>query len=207
MTENIFEKLLAIDVSSHVEKKGKFNYLSWPWAVAELRKVDPKASWRIIHFYGGEDKGIVASANQPYMKTDCGYFVEVEVTVDDVKLSQIHPVLDHRNKPIPEPTAFDINTSIQRCLVKAIALHGLGLSLYAGEDLPPNKPEEPKKPSPKQTKEKPVTFDELSEKISTAKTVPLLTDLYNKHVGSFEGEELANLMFQLGARKEEIRGA
>jgi hypothetical protein len=58
------------------------------------------------------------------------------VTVQAVTLSQIHPVLDGRNQPIAEPTAFDINTSIQRCLVKAIALHGLGLYIYAGEDLP-----------------------------------------------------------------------
>lgn len=59
-----------------------------------------------------------------------------EVTVEGVRLSQIHPVLDARNKPIEIPNAFNINTSIQRCLVKAIALHGLGLYIYAGEDLP-----------------------------------------------------------------------
>lgn len=58
------------------------------------------------------------------------------MTVQGVTLSQIHPVLDAKNRPILAPTSFDINTSIQRCLVKAIALHGLGLSIYAGEDLP-----------------------------------------------------------------------
>ena len=63
-------------------------------------------------------------------------FVEVAVTVQGVTLSQIHPVLDGRNRPILAPTAFEINTSIQRCLVKAIALHGLGLYVYSGEDLP-----------------------------------------------------------------------
>jgi hypothetical protein len=68
--------------------------------------------------------------------TDLGVFVEVAVTVQGICLSQIHPVLDSRNRPILAPTAFDINTSIQRCLVKAIALHGLGLYIYAGEDLP-----------------------------------------------------------------------
>ena len=72
----------------------------------------------------------------PYLRSETGYFVEVAVTVQGVTLSQIHPVLDGRNQPILEPTAFDINTSIQRCLVKAIALHGLGLYIYAGEDLP-----------------------------------------------------------------------
>ncbi len=58
------------------------------------------------------------------------------MTVAGVTLSQIHPCLDAKNRPIMSPTSFDINTSIQRCLVKAIALHGLGLSIYAGEDLP-----------------------------------------------------------------------
>ncbi len=72
----------------------------------------------------------------PFLNTDSGAFVEVAVTVRGVTLSQIHPVLDAHNKTIPVPSAFDINTSIQRCLVKAIALHGLGLNVYAGEDLP-----------------------------------------------------------------------
>jgi hypothetical protein len=72
----------------------------------------------------------------PYLKTETGYFVEVAVTVQGIALSQLHPVLDDQHRPIESPTSFRINTSIQRCLVKAIALHGLGLSVYAGEDLP-----------------------------------------------------------------------
>lgn len=122
---SIFKILNAIDVSSHVEKKGQFTYLSWAWAVAELRKASPTATWEVIKTDG-----------LPFCKTECGYFVEVAVTVDGITLSQIHPVLDNQNKTIPVPNAFQINTSIQRCLVKAIALHGLGLYIYAGEDLP-----------------------------------------------------------------------
>lgn len=122
---SIFKTLNAIDVSSHVEKKGQFTYLSWAWAVAELRKASPTATWEVIKTDG-----------LPFCKTECGYFVEVAVTVDGITLSQIHPVLDNQNKTIPVPNAFQINTSIQRCLVKAIALHGLGLYIYAGEDLP-----------------------------------------------------------------------
>lgn len=124
-TENYFSKLAQIDCSEHVEKKGRFSYLSWAWAVKKLREVDPKATWEVKRFDGA-----------PYLKTDCGYFVEVEVTVQGLPLSQIHPILNNQNKPIAEPNSFDINTSIQRCLVKAIALHGLGLYIYAGEDLP-----------------------------------------------------------------------
>lgn len=120
-----FRSLFQIDVSNYVEMKGQFSYLSWPFAVAQLRLADPTASWEVRRFEG-----------LPYLSTELGFFVEVAVTVQGVTLSQIHPVLDHKNRPILAPTPFEINTSIQRCLVKAIALHGLGLNIYAGEDLP-----------------------------------------------------------------------
>jgi len=119
-----YQKLSEIDVSKHIEKKGSFSYLSWPFAVHQLRLAAPFAVWEVKRFEG-----------KPYLHTELGYFVEVSVTVDGIELSQIHPVLNARNQPILAPTPFDINTSIQRCLVKAIALHGLGLSIYAGEDL------------------------------------------------------------------------
>ena len=122
---NYFARLNNINVSDHVEKKGGFNYLSWPFAVAQLRLADATATWTVVRFDG-----------LPYLATDLGVFVEVAVTVQGVTLSQIHPVMDGRNRPLLAPTPFDINTSIQRCLVKAIALHGLGLYIYAGEDLP-----------------------------------------------------------------------
>ena len=73
---------------------------------------------------------------QPYMKNGTGAYVQVSVNVNDVIRTQIHPVLDNRNQTIDTPNAFQINTSIQRCLAKAIALHGLGLYIFAGEDLP-----------------------------------------------------------------------
>lgn len=137
-----FRTLLQIDVSAHVEKKGQFAYLSWPYAVAQLRQADPSAHWEVRRFDG-----------LPYLATELGYFVEVAVTVGGVMLSQIHPVLDARNKPLMAPTPFDINTSIQRCLVKAIALHGLGLNIYAGEDLPML----PEADEPPQPTERPAT--------------------------------------------------
>jgi hypothetical protein len=136
MDTNYFARLNQINVSDHVEKKGEFSYLSWPFAVAQLRLADPEACWEVRRFDG-----------LPYLRTEVGYFVEVAVTVQGVTLSQIHPVLDAKNRPLAEPTAFDINTSIQRCLVKAIALHGLGLYIYAGEDLPNG--EEQLKPQPR----------------------------------------------------------
>ena len=128
---NYFTELDRVDVTRHIEKKGKFSYLSWAYAVRELKKRHPSATWT-VHEYGEN--------NIPYIKTECGFFVKVTVTVDDVDATQVHPVLDHQNKSVNAPNAFQINTSIQRCLAKAIALHGLGIHLYAGEDLPPSPP-------------------------------------------------------------------
>ena len=135
-----FETLAKINVNDHVEKKGKFTYLSWAWAVDVLRRAEPEAVWEVVRFNG-----------LPFLKTEVGYFVEVSVTVKGITLSQIHPVIDSYNKPIKTPDSFQINTSIQRALVKAIALHGIGLYIYAGEDLPEDgesdvkKAKEPKK--------------------------------------------------------------
>ena len=123
--DNIFATFNSINVNEHIEQKGQFSYLSWPFAVAQLRLTDPSAFWEVKRFEG-----------LPFLKTECGVFVEVAVTVQGVTLSQVHPVLDGKNRPLYEPNSFDINTSIQRALVKAIALHGLGLYIYAGEDLP-----------------------------------------------------------------------
>jgi hypothetical protein len=132
--ENTFEVLNKVDVSKFTEKKGQFNYLSWAYAVRELLKVCPDATWE-VHLFDNAD-----GTKQPYMKNGTGAYVQVTVDVDNVKRTQVHPVLDNRNKPIEKPNAFEINTSIQRCLAKAIALHGLGLYIFAGEDLPESDP-------------------------------------------------------------------
>jgi hypothetical protein len=89
---NTFRSLFQIDVSKYVEMKGQFSYLSWPFAVAQLRLADPNAFWEVRRFDG-----------LPYLNTELGYFVEVAVTVQGVTLSQIHPVLDHKNRPILAP--------------------------------------------------------------------------------------------------------
>ena len=125
-TQSTFMKLFKTDVSKYTEKKGQFNYLSWAYAVQELKRVCRNAR-------GGVTK---AENGSPFFKSECGYFVDVWVEVDGVSLSQIHPVLDNRNQAIEKPNAFQINTSLQRALAKAIALHGLGLYIFAGEDLP-----------------------------------------------------------------------
>lgn len=172
--KNYFDELYRVDVSGHIEKKNGFSYVSWPFAVAELRKRHPSATWEVIRFDG-----------KPFLQTECGYFVEVAVTIDSVTLSQIHPVLDHRNKPIQTPDSFHINTSIQRALVKAIALHGLGLCVYAGEDLPPDVKAEQQAEA-----EKPITKDQAAELVALIDEVQ--AD-YAKFIGYFKVADVAEL--------------
>ena len=128
--KSLFEILNKIDVNKHKKKKGQFDYLSWPLAVQELLKVCPDAEWE-VHEYPNED-GLTA----PYMTTSAGCFVKVSLTCEGITRTQVHPVTDHRNQTIAQPNSQEINTSIQRCLAKVIALHGLGLYIFAGEDLP-----------------------------------------------------------------------
>lgn len=135
-----FKESERIDVTKHIERKGRFNYLSWPFAVSEFRKACPNGMWQVNH---------PASKDQPYFESESGCFVEVTVYPDmdtpKIRFTQVHPVLDNKNKTLDKPDAFQINTSIQRCLVKAIALAtGIGLHIYAGEDLPPIDEKPPK---------------------------------------------------------------
>ena len=130
-TTNYFTELDQVDVTKHIEKKGQFSYLSWAYAVRELKRRHPDATWT-VHEYG--ENGV------PFLNTECGFFVKVTVTVNGIDATQIHPVLDNANKPLTAPNSFQINTSIMRCLAKAIALHGLGIHVFAGEDLPPSPP-------------------------------------------------------------------
>jgi hypothetical protein len=123
---NYFRALAGVDCSAHVEHKGRFAYLSWPFAVAELLSRHPEATWTVHE----------TSEGVPYVQSPAGAFVKVTVTVNGIARTQVHPILDGNNRVVAEPDAFAVNTSIQRALVKAIALHGLGLYLHAGEDLP-----------------------------------------------------------------------
>lgn len=128
-----FKQLNAIDCTEHVEKKGKFTYLSWAWAWQTLKEHCPDATFTKHLFFGGKD-----CTQLPFMVDEAGYaYVMVTVTVDGLEATEIMPVLNHSNKPLQNPNSFDVNTALQRTLVKAIAFHGLGLYIYAGEDVNP----------------------------------------------------------------------
>lgn len=140
-----FEKLAAINVSDKIEKKNGLSYLSWAWAVDQLLRADPAATWE----YG------------PTMRFDNGSIMVVcTVTAFGKPMTMQLPVMDYKNKAIPNPDAFAVNTAMQRCLVKAIALHGLGLYIYAGEDLPEGTENAPNPSSGAGTKKE--AYDSLS---------------------------------------------
>ena len=124
------ETLIKTNVNDHVEKKNGLSYLSWAWAWAEALKADPKATFKVEMF-----------GDKCYMDINGTAMVWVTVTMFDKPMTCQLPVMDFRNKAIPNPDAFAVNTAIMRCMTKALSLHGLGLYIYAGEDLP----EQPKK--------------------------------------------------------------
>lgn len=150
-------KFASINVNDKTEKKQNLTYLSWAWAVDQLLRVDPHATWMYDEprMFGNETMMVFCTV------TACGKSMTAQL-----------PVMDHRNKPIPSPDAFQVNTAMQRCLAKAIALHGLGLYIYAGEDLPY---EEPKQPEPKLTPEQVQAAKDL---LSACKSIEELRTQY-----------------------------
>ncbi|ENU08625.1 Sak single strand annealing protein [Acinetobacter calcoaceticus] len=132
---NHFEQLAAISVSGHIEKKNNMSYLSWAWAVDKLMRIDPQANWAF---------------RDPMTFPDGSMMVHCDVTVFGKTMYMFLPVMDHRNKAIVKPNAFDINKAMMRCLVKGIAVHGLGLYIYAGEDLPEEEKTQQKTAQPQQ---------------------------------------------------------
>lgn len=122
--------LLKLNVQDHVEKKNGLTYLSWAWAWAEALKADPTATFHVDTFQRADGTTI------PYMDINGTGMVWVRTTLFSKEMTCMLPVMDHRNKPIQNPDAFQVNTAIMRCLTKCLAMHGLGLYIYAGEDLP-----------------------------------------------------------------------
>jgi hypothetical protein len=122
--------LLKLNVNDHVEKKQNLSYLSWAWAWAEALKADPAATFEVKTFKHD------AYTEVPYMAVNGTAMVWVTVTLFGKPMTCFLPVMNHRNQPIQNPDSFQVNTAIMRCMTKGLALHGLGLYIYAGEDLP-----------------------------------------------------------------------
>jgi Protein of unknown function (DUF1071) len=146
MSNQIFQKLSAVDISKQVETKNGLKYLSWSFAWSHIKINYPDANYKVIHF-----------DNKPYLfDENLGYLVATEVSIAGETILMQLPVMDGANKAqkhiaytykakaiektVEPATMFDINTAIMRCLVKNLAMFGLGISLYSGEDLPAPQP-------------------------------------------------------------------
>lgn len=166
---NYFKQMFGINVNDKLDQKNGLSYLSWAWAWAETKKIDPRAK-QVTHYFPYEGNHDV---QVPYLKTPNGFFVQVSVTIHGHTETEMLPVLDHRNKPIANPNAFEINKNQKRCLVKAIALHGLGLYVYAGEDIPEGAEGAPKTITEKSNQGSRNNDVEKLKKIVTAKKFAL----------------------------------
>jgi len=132
-TLTVFEQLNKIDVSEKVREKNGLKYLSWSSAWAEVKKRYPNAKFRVIH------QTMDAGGNtRPWHDDGKSGWVEVAVEINGEEIIETLAIMDFKNKAIPaaDITSVEANKSIKRCLVKAIAMHGLGLYIYEGEDLP-----------------------------------------------------------------------
>lgn len=149
--KNYFTELNGVDCSKKIEKKNGLSYLSWAWAWAELKKRYPDSTYTIYE----NDRGFF------YHTDGRTAWVKTGVTVNGIEHIEYLPVMDYRNNSIPldKLTSFDVNKAIQRSLTKAVARHGLGLGLYiyAGEDLPEETTEAVEADKKKTTKKKAAT--------------------------------------------------
>jgi len=169
-------ELLKINVNQHTERKGNLTYLSWAWAWAEVLKIDPAARWT-AHEWDG----------LPCMYLRNGSaMVKVSVEIKGDVKTCVLPVMNHRNQAVVDPDSFQVNTAIMRCLAKAIAMHGLGLYIYSGEDLPEG--------------EKPEPNPEVLAGITSCADVAALTALFK----SLSVEDRKLHMEAFAARKKEL---
>lgn len=174
--ENHYTKLRSLDVSKHIEKKGKLSYLSWCWAVDQLLQNDPMATWEYKEPVRFKDTVMVFCTVNAFGKS----------------MTCQLPVMNHTNKAIANPDAFEVNTAMQRCLAKAIALHGIGLYIYAGEDLPEAPPE-------------PVfDLDSSLVAIREAESLDALKDVFVASMAKASPQQKATLTDAKDARKAQL---
>ena len=192
--ENIFKILNAVNVNEFTEKKNKLTYLSWAWAWAKVKESYPNATFEI---WKNEN-------HLPYIcDENLGYMVFTSVKIQDLTHECWLPVMDGRNKAMKKQdykyktkegdrvvlaaTMFDVNKAIMRCLVKNLAMFGLGLYIYAKEDLP-----EP-------------TLEVSDISLDEAKTVKELTKIYNENINKVKDK--VSFTKQLGIKRAEIEEA
>lgn len=170
--ENYFAELNSINVGEKIEKKNELSYLSWAWAWGELKKKFPEATYTIYENAQG----------WCYHTDGKTCWVKTGVTVNGIEHIEYLPVMDFKNKSIPAEsvTSYDVNKAIQRSLTKAVARHGLGLYIYAGEDLP-------------EGEEKPEVKKATAEQVNKIKELTPNETTLNAMLKYFSVKQLADL--------------
>ena len=201
--DNYFKELNSINVQDKVEKKNGLTYLSWSFAWGELKKRHPDATYKI--YENAEGYCYHTDGRTAWVKTG--------VTVNGIEHIEYLPIMDYKNKSISyaDITSFDVNKAIQRSLTKAVARHGLGLYVYAGEDLPEAQ-DEPKKIKVQKTETKEDDFmdgldptDDMIELIQCCKTEEALKSLYQESKELITSNQ--NLLDEVTRKRKELRKA
>lgn len=218
-----FNRLYSLNVNDKVEKKGNLTYLSWSYAWAEFKKTYPEATYRVLQN---------PVTNLPYFEDpNMGVMVFTEVKADDLTYTMWLPVMDSSNramksqsysytvfnkyknqeetKTVEAATMFDVNKTIMRCLVKNLAMFGLGLYIYNGEDLPEDKTSDNDMTTPKATTAKRSVVKMANDRYAGIRkalrdvdTMDTLVSLYNMHRSEVEGNPEIKAMFS--TRKNEL---
>ena len=190
----VFETLNSINVNEHTEKKGNLTYLSWAWAWAECKKAFPTAQYTVYENERGWN----------YFTDGKTCWVKTGVTIEGQEHIEYLPVMDFKNKSIPleNVTSFDVNKTIQRSLTKALARHGLGLYIYAGEDLPEESPEQIAERQKVEAEAKTKLLKQINEVISALKDKGIdaktVCDLYKvEDLKALDSKKCDNIMKHL----------
>lgn len=192
---DIWGVLSRINVNDHVEKKQGFSYLSWAWAWGVLMEHFPDSKFSFERFQDG---------GEVFRYPDGSAEVRCALTINGITRTMWLPVMDHRNGAIKNPDARAVNDAKMRCLVKAMALFGLGHYIYAGEDLPDaSKTEAPAAPAPA-TAGDPV--EELRDGMSSAKTLDELKAAFTKASKYARNRNDEQLLKSFTALKDGLKG-
>lgn len=190
---NYFCELNNVNVNEHTEKKNNLTYLSWAWAWGEIKKKHPDAAYTIYENADGWN----------YHTDGRTCWVKTGVTVNGIEHIEYLPVMDYKNKSIPveNVTSYDVNKSIQRSLTKACARHGLGLYIYAGEDLPEEDENATKKPKADSSAEK---IDRKALNLTINALMGEFAELRGKSTGEVENALMRQISAPEGASLETI---
>ena len=191
--DNYFNDLYAVNVNGHTEKKNNLTYLSWAWAWGEIKKRHPDATYTVYENADGWN----------YHTDGRTCWVKTGVTVNGIEHIEYLPVMDYKNKSIPveNVTSYDVNKSIQRSLTKACARHGLGLYIYAGEDLPEEDENATKKPKADSSVEK---IDRKAINLTINALMGEFAKLRGKSIGEVENALMRQISAPEGMSLETI---